>query len=239
MCGRYSLSRPDETLRELFGVALEPRAEPRWNVAPTQCVPVVREDAPGVRRAVCLRWGLVPAWATEPSVGSRMINARAETAAAKPAFREALRARRCLVPADGFYEWQGTGRRKQPWLFTLRGGLPLALAGIWERWSGPGGPLETFAVLTTEANDLVRPVHDRMPAVVAPEHFDLWLDPRMRETGRLAPVLRPFPAERMEARPVDAAVNDPRNDDARCFAPPPAGLPLRDASPDGTRSKER
>jgi putative SOS response-associated peptidase YedK len=218
MCGRYSLTAPPELIAELFGLAKPPDLTPRYNIAPTQEAPVIRRE--GDRRVLApLRWGLVPPWAEDPTGGGRMINARSETVTTRPAYREAFRRRRCLVPADGFFEWRRGGGRAQPFFLRRRDGRPMALAGIWERWQGPGEALESFAILTTDANELVAPLHDRMPAIVPPEAFAGWLDPATDAAGELAPLLRPRPPGELEAYPVDPWVNDPAHDDARCLEP--------------------
>lgn len=200
--------------------------EPRFNVAPTQSAPVVRVDAEGRRVAVSLRWGLVPFWASDPAIGSRLINARGEEAAGKPSFRAAFKARRCLVPMSDFYEWQALPgeKRKQPWAFRVRAVPLFAVAGLWERWEkGPTGePLETFALLTCAPNALLEPIHTRMPVIVPPALYDLWLDPAVTRAEALAPVLQPFPAEAMEGVRVSTRVNAPTHDDPTLLEPLPA-----------------
>lgn len=207
-----------EALTELFPLFdLPAEVAPRYNVAPTQGVLAARvTPGDGKSEIVTLKWGLVPFWADGPAIGNRMINARAETAPNKPAFRAAFRQRHCLILADGFYEWKPAGKHKQPYLFRLRDGGPFAFAGLWERWARDDEVVESCTILTTAANDLVRPVHERMPVIVAPADFDAWLDsksPRGRE------VLRPYPAEAMTALPVGTRVNNARFDDAGCVAP--------------------
>jgi putative SOS response-associated peptidase YedK len=220
MCGRYTV-RSIQPVAELFGISLPPEFQPRYNVAPTQDVLVVRPAAKDktadARRGDLLRWGLVPSWADDPSVGNRMINARAETAATRPAFRDAMKRRRCLVPADGFYEWQKQegGRRKQPHLIRMKDDRPFGFAGLWDTWRRGDEMLETFTILTTAPNELVAPIHDRMPVIVAPQDFDRWLDPRVDANG-VADLLKPYPADEMRAGPVGLAVNNPKNDDASC-----------------------
>lgn len=216
MCGRYTLSTPGPVLAERFHLSNIPDLPPRYNVAPTQPVPVVRLAQGTERELSLLRWGLVPSWADGVSVGNRMINARAETVAEKPSFRSALRQRRCLVLADGFFEWtKAAGGKKQPWLFRLTTGGPFAFAGLWERWTkGEGGPLETCTVLTTEANDVVRPVHERMPVILTEGAEEMWLDPSARPEDLLR-LLVPLPAEGMAAGAVLPWVNNPRHDDPR------------------------
>src|SRR5439155_15824792 len=170
-------------------------AGPRYNVAPTQFIPLVRPaaDRPG-REVATAKWGLVPSWAEDPGIGSRMINARSETVATKPAFRSAFKKRRCLVPATGFYEWEKVGAKKLPHLFTVSDGRPFALAGLWESWHRDGEELESFTIVTTEANELLAKYHDRMPVIVHPNDYDLWLRGAPQEVGA---VLQPYPTDRM------------------------------------------
>ncbi len=219
MCGRYTLSTPGAAVAELFELDTVPRLTPRYNVAPTQESAVVRL-AGGRRSLLCLRWGLVPYWAAEPGIGNRMINARSESVADKPAFRSSFRRRRCLVPADGFFEWRRTPAGKQPYLIRLSDGRPFAFAGLWERWvPHDGEPIESFTILTTRPNELAATVHDRMPVILPPRHHELWLDPLERRPERLTPVLRPFPAAEMQLFPVSEVVNKPANDTPECVAP--------------------
>ena len=222
MCGRYTV-RSIQPVAELFGISLPPQFQPRYNVAPTQDVLVVRASARDdvqrvtLRRGDMLRWGLVPSWADDPAVGNRMINARAETAADRPAFRDAMKRRRCLIPADGFYEWQKQegSKRKQPYLIHMKGDRPFAFGGLWEWWRRGDERLETVTILTTSPNELVAPIHDRMPVIVKPDDFDRWLDPSVG-AGDVADLLKPYPAEEMEAGPVGLNVNNPANDDPSC-----------------------
>ncbi len=217
MCGRFFLLASPPELADLFGLADVPDAPPRYNIAPSQPVAVVRVADAG-RELVRLRWGLIPPWSRDGKVAP--INARSETAADKPMFRHAFRKRRCLIPASGFFEWMNTGaKKKQPFCIRLIDDKPFAFAGLWERWEGPAGPVDSCAILTTEANELVRPVHDRMPVILDRRHFDQWLAPKEQDAGALAPLLRPFAADRMRAYPVSPLVNSPRNDDARCLEP--------------------
>jgi putative SOS response-associated peptidase YedK len=217
VCGRFTQASPGEVIAELFDLPEVPRLAPRWNIAPTQPVGAVRTGAGGARELVELHWGLIPSWAKERSVGARMINARAETVAEKPAFRAALRARRCLIVADGFYEWRKTGARKQPHFIRLRDGRPFAFAGLWERWAaGPDEAVESCVIVTTTPNELLAPIHDRMPVILAPSDFAGWLDPGTRDASRVLPLLRPHPADEMEAYPVGLRVNNPGNDDPSC-----------------------
>lgn len=212
------MATPGQTIAELFGLDDAPQLSPRYNIAPTQDVAVVRAGTSGSRELAMLHWGLVPAWAKERDVGNRMINARAETLAEKPAFRAALRARRCLVLADGFYEWQKLPTRKQPYHVRLRDGRPFGFAGLWERWNSPEGEaLESCTIVTTVPNEVVAPIHDRMPVILAAEDVGAWLEPGQRDVTAILPLLRPYPAELMKAYPVGLRVNSPANDDPRCL----------------------
>lgn len=222
MCGRFALLILGGALAEEFGAAVPQGLAPRYNIAPTQPVLAVRAvPGNGRREIVALRWGLVPPWAKDPSIGDRMINARAETVAEKPAFRSAFRKRRCLIPASGFYEWKKTGGRKQPHYIRRRDGAPLAFAGLWERWAPEGeAPLETCAIVTTDANDLLAAVHDRMPVILSPAAYDAWLDPGA-DPGRLRALLAPSPPGDLEMYPIGLLVNNPRIDDPRLIVPAP------------------
>lgn len=223
MCGRFTLRAPPSVVAEQFSLLDTPDLRPRHNIAPSQDIPVVRyppESSLKTRQLVWLRWGLVPGWAQDPAMGDRLINARAETAADKPAFRAALRRRRCLVAADGFYEWQRTGPRKHPYFIRLRDDRPFAFAGLWELWEGPDHKaLQSCAILTTEANELMRPIHDRMPVILCPTDYDRWLDPAIQSPDRLRPLLRPYPSDQMIAHPVSTWVNNPAHDDPQCIQP--------------------
>lgn len=223
MCGRYTLSSPTDLVIDLFEVDDSPPLEPRFNIAPTQEAPIVRAtDEDHQRRLDPLRWGLVPFWAKDLSIGHRLINARAETVAQKPSFRNSLKRRRCLVVADGFFEWKATGGRKQPFYFRRADTVPFAMAGLWDRWDkGEGTALETFTILTTEPNRLVAEVHQRMPVILRPADFDLWLDPVQEVSKELDELTRPFPAEEMDGYPVSTYVNNPANDSPRCVEPLP------------------
>ena len=218
MCGRYTLASPTERLAEEFGVdASSIELAPNFNVAPTQGVAAVLEEG-GQRRLEVLRWGLIPPWADDPGIGSRMINARSETAPGKPSFRRAFRERRCLIPADGFYEWQRTNGAKQPYYIHMEDGRPFAFAGLWESWSKGEGEIRTCTILTTGANALVGEVHDRMPVILAHDAYDVWLDPAS-ERDELTGLLAPYPEDEMEAYPVSRFVNSPSNNDPRCIEP--------------------
>ncbi len=212
MCGRYTQTADAKTLAGRFRLAKPGvEARPRYNVAPGQSAPVVILE--GGRRQGLYRWGLVPAWAKDPTVGHRMINARAETASEKPAFREPFARRRCLVPADGFYEWRRAGKQRLPIRFSRVDGAPFAFAGLWDEWRSPEGEdLRTFTILTTGPNALVAPVHDRMPVILREEGEERWLDPTSGpETLRA--LLVPCAAAELTARPASARANSPRDDD--------------------------
>ncbi len=221
MCGRFTLFDTAASLAEAFEVAEVPSLSPRYNIAPSQAVAAVRiPPSGGAREVVLLRWGLIPSWAKDPSFGDRMINARAETAAGKPAFRSAIRRRRCLVPASGFYEWKRTNGRKQPYYIRRPDGKPFAFAGLWESWEGPGqAAVESCTILTTSANELLLPIHDRMPVIVSPADYDLWLSPEVRDPEELARLFRPCPPEEVTAFPVGTAVNNPKTDSPQLIEP--------------------
>jgi putative SOS response-associated peptidase YedK len=218
MCGRYSLTTPVEALRRLFRFEQLPNLAPRYNIAPTQQAPVVRSSGSG-REIVMLRWGLVPSWAKEIA-GAPLINARGESVAEKPSFRNAFAKRRCLVPADGFYEWPVRADGvKQPWRIGRRDGEPFAMAGLWESWRAPGGEdVESFTIVTTAANGDIAPLHDRMPVILATNDHDLWLNAAAPRAEILA-LLRPYPANELRAYAVSTRVNKVANDDAACIAP--------------------
>ena len=222
MCGRYTLTSSGEELALLFDISDLPLVVPRYNLAPTQEAAVVRVPAPGEpRRLDLLKWGLIPYWAKEAKIGNSMINARAESAAEKPAYRTSFKKKRCLIPTDGFYEWKKEGKLKQPYLIHRQDGKPFAFAGLWSSWRNPEQekPVETFTILTTDANDLLRPLHDRMPVILDPKDFDLWLDPKIDDAAKLQSLLVPHAVEGFEAFPVSRMVNSPTNDVADCIAP--------------------
>ena len=215
MCGRFAFYSPHEAVTRLFGVVDAPEVEPRYNIAPTQFVAAVRETG-GPREVAMLYWGLVPSWAKEKSIGARMINARSETLAEKPSFRNAYKRRRCLVLADGYYEWQRSGAIKQPYFISFAAGEPFGMAGLWERWRDPGSgePLESCCIVTTSPAPAVAHVHDRMPVIITPDAYAEWLDPDNAATDRLARLLVPCEAPGLQARPVSRRVNDARNQGA-------------------------
>jgi putative SOS response-associated peptidase YedK len=232
MCGRFAFYSPHEAVIRLFGVAAAPEIEPRWNIAPTQFIATVRESA-GPREVAMLHWGLVPSWAKEKSIGARMINARAETLREKPSFRSAFRRRRCLVLADGYYEWQRSGVVKQPYFIAFDDGQPFGMAGLWEKWMDPatGQPLESCCIVTTSPAATVAHVHDRMPVIVPPDAYAEWLDPANEQVERLERLLVPTGMPGLGARPVGRAVNNARNEGARLLDPMPestAGLEFED-----------
>ncbi len=218
MCGRFTLRRTAQAIADELGVADAPDGQPRYNIAPTQQILAVRE-MDGKRVASLLRWGLVPSWSASVTGSAPLINARADTAAVKPAFRSAFKRRRCLVPADGFYEWKTEGRKKLPHLFSLADGGLLALAGLWEVWEREGQRVESVCLLTTEANELMQAVHDRMPVILPSEARSAWLDPGT-DAARLNALLRPYPASMMVCRPVSQKVNHARNEGPECLESP-------------------
>jgi putative SOS response-associated peptidase YedK len=223
MCGRFTLTSTPERLRQWFALAAAPEAlVPRYNIAPSQEVLVIPNRTE--RRLRPARWGLVPRWAKDPAIGHRLINARAETLAQRPAFRAALERRRCVVPADGFYEWRRRGRTRQPFHLRRRDGAPLALAGLWDVWQAPdGGRLASCAIVTVPANPMVAAIHDRMPAILSPAGVDAWLDPDAATWATLRPWLAPCPDDWLEAYPVSIWVNTPAHDDPACLAPVESG----------------
>jgi putative SOS response-associated peptidase YedK len=219
MCGRYTLKTPVEKLAEEFGFdASSVELPPNYNVAPTRQVAAVLEES-GERRLEVLRWGLIPSWADDPGIGSRMINARAETAPEKPSFRRAFRERRALIPADGFYEWKRTNGAKQPYYIHMKEERPFAFAGLWESWKDDGGPeIRSCTILTTKPNALLGEIHDRMPVILPAGSYDVWLDPEA-DRDELYGLLAPYPEDEMEAYPVSRFVNSPSNNDPRCIEP--------------------
>jgi putative SOS response-associated peptidase YedK len=222
MCGRYRLSRRKQIVGEYFDSApWEEDWNPRYNIAPTQPVPVIRQNPKEpIRELSLMRWGLIPSWARDASVAASMINARSETASTKPAFRDALKSRRCLIPSDGFYEWVRTGKAKQPYCFEVNEGELFAFAGMWDRWRGPdGGWIKTCSILTTTPNAVTSAVHDRMPVILDPDSYDLWLDPGMKDVSAVSDLLKPCDARMMQCYPVSTRINRVANDDAECSRP--------------------
>lgn len=220
MCGRYTLKTPIDVVAEHFGIEEYPSSlTPSYNVAPTQEVAAVVEEDDG-RKLEMFRWGLIPSWAKDPAIGNKMINARAETVSEKPSFRSAFKRRRCLILADGFYEWQKTdGGGKQPFHIRMKDSSPFAFAGLWESWDGHGEGIRSCSVVTTDANDLMNEIHHRMPVILLPEHYGAWLDPGFEEKEALTALLRPYPSEEMEAYPVSRRVNRPANNEPGVVEP--------------------
>lgn len=221
MCGRYTLYSGHSRIAQQFDVPSPPTLMPRYNIAPTQAVAIVRIDKwdASARELALVQWGLVPGWAKDRTIGNRLINARAETVADKPAFRAAFRRRRCLIPADGFYEWQQTPTGKQPFYIRARDEGLLAFAGLWERWERDEESLESCTIITTQANEQLRPLHARMPVIISPDDFGSWLDPANRDTESLVARLRPYPTDTLAAFPVSTHVNTPQHEDRRCIEP--------------------
>ena len=219
MCGRYRLSRDGKQIIEDFAVEGEVEWSPRYNIAPTDPVPTIRQDAKSpVRRCTLMRWGLIPFWAKDPAIGAKTINGVSETAATKPTFREPMQRRRCLIPADGFYEWARVGpKEKQPYNFGMADGSVFAFAGLWDRWrDNTGQEILSCTILTTRPNTLVVNVHNRMPAILRREDYDLWLDPGITDPARVADLLGPFDVRQMKRYPVSQRVNSVKNDDPQC-----------------------
>lgn len=225
MCGRFAQAASPEAIAELFDLPLSavPPYTPRYNLAPTQPALVLRRHPMTHQKELTfLTWGLIPSWAKDPSIGQKLINARAESLTEKPAFRAAFRRRRCIVPADGFYEWKKTGDGKQPYFIARKDGKPMALAGLWERWESPDGSvIESFALITTAPNALVRKIHNRMPAILPEDAFDLWLDPFADLSVLKELLMTPYPADRLKAWPVSTLVNNPAYDDPSLIEPLP------------------
>ena len=212
MCGRFTLSQSAEAIASVFQLNQVPTLEPRYNIAPTQPVATVLQTSAHERQFQLLRWGLIPAWAKDATMGSRLINARAETVAEKPSFRSAFRHRRCLVIADGFYEWRRQDGKKQPFYFRMQNQQPFAFAGLWEHWQDPKGEaINSCTILTTEANELLQQIHERMPVILNPKDYDMWLDPTM-QIEQLQQLLQPYSSTAMTSYPVSTKVNKPTND---------------------------
>ena len=226
MCGRYLIISSPEAIRALFGYSEQPNFPPRYNVAPTQPIPIVRLHE-GKRQFALVRWGLIPAWVKDPKAYSLILQARSDSVIDKPSFRNAMKRRRCLIPADGFYEWNEAATPRRPYVVRPRHGGPVAFAGLWESWMGPNGEeLETAAVITTDANKTLHPIHHRMPVVIPPEAFDFWLSPKV-DALTAAALLVPAPESLFEAYEISAAVNRVANDSAELLEP----LAARSAQP--------
>lgn len=221
MCGRFTLKQTAAALAQAFELETVPDLAAQYNIAPTQMIATVLHKPESDRREFQqLRWGLIPSWSKDPSIGAKLINARAETVAEKPSFRSAFKRRRCLVLADGFFEWQKKQNKKQPFYFRLQNEKPFAFAGLWEKWeSASGEEIASCTILTTAANELLEPIHDRMPVILAPEDYNQWLDPQLESPEVLEPLLRPYPAASMTSYPVSTLVNKPQHNSPDCVVP--------------------
>jgi putative SOS response-associated peptidase YedK len=238
MCGRYAITSAPEAIRRLFGYDEQPNFPPRYNVAPTQPVPIVRMME-GKRGFALVRWGFIPSWVKDPRTFALLINARGESLGDKPAFRAAMRYRRCLFPADGFYDWRREGERAKPYYVRLKGGGPLAFAGLWENWMGPHGEeMETAAIVTTRANRMLAPIHPRMPVIVPPEAFDLWLDARV-DALTAAALIAPAPEDLLEMHEVSPAVNSAANDGPDLIKPVTAEASARAGTADAAAPRRK
>lgn len=242
MCGRYTVTSAPEAIRALFRYEERPNFPPRYNIAPTQPIAIVRL-IDGQRQFALVRWGLLPSWVKDPKTFSLLINARGESVSTKPAFRAAMKRRRCLIPADGFYEWKPVGGRKQPYYVRAKSGEPIAFAGLWETWTGPNGEeLDTAAIVTTGANRTLLPIHDRMPVIVPQDAFDLWLNTDEVDARTAEAVIHPAPDNLLEAYPVSTAVNRTANDNPKLLEPLAADAETEAApapKPAATRARPR
>ncbi len=221
MCGRFTLRANAKAVADLFGMPEPPPLKPQYNIAPSQMVLALRSASDGKSKEwAILKWGLVPPWADDPKIGYRMANARAETVAIKPSFRSAYKSRRCIIPADGYYEWQATGaKQKQPYFFHRPDDSVFAFAALWEHWQGDDEPLETFSLLTTDANAKAAEVHDRMPVILTGKAVDTWLDHSLKDLKPLADLLKPAPDNLLTTVPVSTFVNSPKNEGPKCVEP--------------------
>ena len=221
MCGRFTRKENFKQLAETLGLAHLPSLEPRYNIAPSQMIGCVRTN-PSTRETeyVQLKWGLVPSWAKDSGIGHSLINARAETVADKPSFRKAFKQQRCVILADGFYEWKREGKSKQPYYIHLKDNRPFVFAGLWDHWEkGEGAPINSCTLITTGPNAVMEPIYHRMPVILNPGDYSLWLDLAVQDSTRLSPLLQPYPSEDMEAFPISPLVNNPRNDTRLCVQP--------------------
>jgi putative SOS response-associated peptidase YedK len=227
MCGRFRLTRSQKQLEERFQAEGEVEVVPRFNIAPTDPLVTVRQEkGKASRRLSTMRWGLIPSWAKDMSYGNQTINARSETLTTKLSFSDSVRYRRCLIPADGFYEWKKTGKVRQPYLFEVGDGELFAFAGLWDEWKNPEGKIiESCTILTTTSNSLLTDIHDRMPVIVPPEKYDLWLNPDVEDFEAVREILKPYDPNLMRHYPVSPKVNSVKNDDAECAAPITLELP--------------
>lgn len=219
MCGRFTQTHSNTEVAKAFNLAHVPPLEPRYNIAPTQKVAgILRSNSESEREFKWLRWGLIPHWAKEQSIGNKLINARAETVAQKPSFRSAFRRSRCLIIASGFYEWQRAENRKQPFYIQQIDNLPFALAGLWSTWQSPDGEtISSCTIITTEANEIMQPIHKRMPVILKSTDYDLWLDPTVQKLELLQPILHPYNLDKLKAYPVSTLVNNPRHNSLECL----------------------
>ncbi len=220
MCGRYGLYSSQDRLVEHFGLASAPSVKARYNIAPSDAVGVIRIP-PGYDRRVWdqVTWGLIPHWAKDRKIGYKLINARSESVADKPSFRDAFKYQRCLVPADIFYEWAAAGGKKYPYAVRLHDERPFAFAGLWDRWQDGEQLIESCTIITTDANELLKPIHDRMPVILPETEYERWLDPSTQNPAAFQPLLKPYNSDAMQVYPVSTRVNDPKNDDSECIAP--------------------
>ena len=220
MCGRFTSLLAPELLDAIFGVKAASSMQPRYNIAPSQQIAVIRQDSEGNNQLFDAHWGLIPSWAKDASIGSHTINARAETIHEKPAFRHAIRYRRCIIPASGFYEWRHEGKKASPLYIRMKDGQPMCFAGIWEHWKPEEGEeIESCSIITTSSNSLIKSIHDRMPVILCPGDFDLWLNRNMHDPEKLKPLYQPYPADLIEMYPVSPLVNSPRNDSPEFIEP--------------------
>jgi putative SOS response-associated peptidase YedK len=220
MCGRFSLQTPEDKIREAFNlqVGMQLNLSPRYNIAPSQDIPIIRDTEEG-HELTLAKWGLIPHWSKEPQTKYSTINARIETVAEKPTYRTSFKSKRCLIPADGFYEWKNINGRKIPHFIHMRKGGVFAFAGIWDRWEGEGETLDSCSIIVMPSNEVMRPIHERMPAIVAPAHYDLWLDPRVTEKDEIMGLLNSAPSGSLKFYSVSTWVNAPKHDDVRCIQP--------------------
>lgn len=220
MCGRFTLQITKEMLAAIFGASSEQDIQPRYNIAPTQQVVAIRTYPDGNRHMVLLKWGLIPSWSKDPTMGAKMINARSETVDVKPAFKGPLKYHRCIIPADGFYEWKTEEGKKKPLYVKLKNNRLMLFAGLWDHWkASEGNVIESCTILTTSANDLIKPLHDRMPVILDTKDIDIWLNPHTHDPEQLKPLFKPYSSSLMEMYPVSDLVNSPKNDNPSCLAP--------------------
>jgi putative SOS response-associated peptidase YedK len=220
MCGRFTLHSPESQIREAFNLEhTEPLGlEPRFNIAPSQDIPIIRDTESG-HELTMARWGLIPGWSNESRIKYSTINARIESVAEKPTYRTSFKRRRCLIPADGFYEWKQIAGNKVPHHIRMRDGKVFAFAGLWDHWEGEDESIESCTIIVMPSNEVMKPIHERMPAIIAPAHYDLWLDSRVTDKQEILQHLTSAPSSYLKAYPVSTRVNSPRNNDERCIQP--------------------